>query len=163
MNHGETVYIETSIVSYLTARATNNLVAAAWQITTAQWWDSHSSDFDLYTSILTIQEAGRGHPEAAARRLEALEEITVLPITDAVVALSDALVRGQALPPNARNDAVHIAVSVVHGISYLLTWNFRHIANAATRPLIDEICERRGYRSSIICTPSELMGGRDAV
>ena len=158
MKSVETVYIETSVVSYLTARATSNLLAAAWQSATVEWWDNHSPRFRLYTSALTIEEAGRGHREAAARRLEALDGITLLPITEAVIALSGALINGRALPPNAQNDAIHIAVSAVNGIAYLLTWNFRHLANAETRPLIREVCEHNGYRGPEICTPSELMG-----
>ena len=156
-----TVYIETSVVSYLTARATNSLLAAAWQTATADWWDSHRSRFELYTSALTIEEAGRGHQEAAARRIEALDGIATLPITEAVIELSDALIRGRALPENAQNDAIHIAVSAAHDVTYLLTWNFRHLANAETKPLIREICTRLGYNSPEICTPSELMGGAE--
>ncbi len=160
-NDVRTVYIETSVVSYLTARATSNLLAAAWQAATTEWWDTHRSIFELYTSALTVEEAGRGHREAAARRLEALDGIAMLPITEAVIELSDALIHGRVLPPNAQNDAVHIAVSAVHDITYLLTWNFRHIANAETRPLIREVCTRQGYNSPEICTPSELMGGAE--
>ena len=157
----KTVYIETSVVSYLTARATSNLLAAAWQTATAEWWDTHRSRFDLCTSALTVEEAGRGNQEAAARRLEALGGISMLPITEAVADLSDAIISGRALPPSAQNDAIHIAVSAVHGIDYLLTWNFRHLANAETRPLIREVCEQKGYNSPEICTPSELMGGSE--
>ena len=157
-DNAETVYVETSVVSYLTARATNNLLAAAWQTATAEWWDGHRSRFELRTSALTIEEAGRGHQEAAARRLEALGGIAMLPITEAVVTLADALIRRRALPANAQNDAIHIAVSAVHGVDYLLTWNFRHLANAETRPLVREVCEQQGYASPEICTPSELMG-----
>ena len=163
MKNAETVYIETSVVSYLTARATRNLLAAAWQTATVEWWDNHSPRFELYTSALTIEEAGRGHREAAARRLEALDGITLLPITEAVIALSDALIHRRALPPSAQNDAIHIAVSAVNGVAYLLTWNFRHLANAETRPLIREVCEQKGYRGPEICTPSELMGDTENV
>ena len=157
--NAKTVYVETSVVSYLTARATRNLLAAAWQTATAEWWDTHRPRFELCTSALTIEEAGRGHEEAAARRLDALGGIAMLPITETVAALSDALIRGRALPTSAQNDAIHIAVSAVHDVDYLLTWNFRHLANAETRPLIREVCEQQGYNSPEICTPSELMGG----
>ncbi len=157
----KTVYVETSVVSYLTARATSNLLAAAWQSATTEWWDTHRRRFELRTSALTLEEAGRGHHEAAARRLEALDGIAMLPITEAAVALADALIRRRALPANAQNDAIHIAVSAVHGVDYLLTWNFRHLANAETRPLVREVCELQGYASPEICTPSELMGGMD--
>ena len=146
-DNAEMVYVETSVVSYLTARATNNLLAAAWQTATAEWWDGHRSRFELRTSALTIEEAGRGHQEAAARRLEALGGIAMLPITEAVITLADALIRRRALPANAQNDAIHIAVSAVHGVDYLLTWNFRHLANAETRPLVCEVCEQQGHAS----------------
>ena len=79
--------------------------------------------------------------------------------TRPVVELADALIRERVLPASAQNDAIHIAVSAVHDIDYLLTWNFRHLANAETRPLIREVCERQCYISPEICTPSELMGG----
>ena len=121
-----TVYIETSVVSYLTARPTSNLLAAAWQKATADWWDAHRPRFDICTSDLTIEEAGRGNPEAAARRLQALGGIDLLPITEAVVNLSVALLHDRALPENAQNDALHIGASAVHGVDYLMTWNFRH-------------------------------------
>ena len=159
--NAKTVYVETSVVSYLTARATSNLLAAAWQLATAEWWATHRPRFELCTSALTIEEAGRGHQEAAARRLEALSGIAMLPITEPVVTLADALIRRRALPPSAQNDAIHIAVSAVHGVDYLLTWNFRHLANAETRPLVREVCELQEYASPEICTPSELMGGTE--
>ena len=91
--------------------------------------------------------------------------MTLLPITDAVDALADALIHRRALPlpSNARNDAVHIAVSAVHNITYLLTWKFQQIANAATMSHIGEVCEQYDYRSPVICTPSELMEGHDVV
>lgn len=157
----KTVYIETSVVSYLTARATHNLLAAAWQTATAEWWDIHKKRFELRTSALTIEEAGRGNQEAAARRLEALEGITILPLTEAVVSLSNVLMNGGTLPASAQSDAIHISIAAVHGIDYLLTWNFRHIANAETRPLIRKVCEQQGYICPEICTPSELMGGSE--
>ena len=160
-DNAKTVYVETSVVSYLTARARNNLLAAAWQTATAEWWDTHRPRFELCTSALALEEAGRGHQEAAARRLEALGGIAMLPITEAVAALADTLMRRRALPSSAQNDAIHIAVSAVHGVDYLLTWNFRHLANAETRPLVREVCEQQGYASPEICTPSELMGGME--
>ena len=158
-----TVYIETSVVSYLTARPTSNLLAAAWQKTTADWWDAHRPRFDICTSALTIEEAGRGNPEAAARRLQALGGIDLLPITEAVVNLSAALLHDRALPENAQNDALHIGVSAVHGVDYLMTWNFRHLANAETRRIIRSVCAQQGYASPEICTPSELIGGLENV
>ena len=165
MTIDKTVYIETSVVSHLTARRTNDMFVVVRQIATNEWWDTQSTHFELCNSAVTVEEAERVQPEAVARRLEALDGMTMLPITDAADALADALIHRRALPPpsNARNDAVHIAVSAVHNIAYLLSWNFQHIANAATMSHIGEVCEQHGYRSPVICTPSELMGGHDVV
>ena len=157
-NPARTVYIETSVVSYLTARATNNLTAAAWQTATVEWWDQHISRFELRTSVLTIEEARRGDRDAAARRLRALTGIPMLPITEEAITLAEALIRRGALPPNAQNDALHISVSAAHGVEYLLTWNFRHLPNAETRPLVREVCASHGYSLPEICAPIELMG-----
>lgn len=85
----------------------------------------------------------------------------MLPITEAAVTLVDALIRRRALPASALNDAIHIAISAVHGVDYLLTWKFRHLANAETKPLVRQVCEQQGYSSPEICTPSELMGGTE--
>jgi len=159
----KTVYIETSIVSYLTARPTSNLLVAAWQKTTVDWWDTQRNRFDLYTSNVTVEEAGRGSPEAAARRLEALAGIPLLPITEAVVVLSKALLQGGALPAKALDDSLHIAISAVHGVDYLLTWNCRHLDNAETKPIIRSVCAVHEYTSPEICTPQELMGVFDDV
>ena len=130
---------------------------------TADWWDAHRPRFGICTSDLTIEEAGMGSPQAVARRLQALDSIAILPITEAVVKLSAALLHGRALPTNAQNDAIHIGVSAVHGVDYLLTWNFRHLANAETRRIIRSVCERQGFTSPEICTPSELIGGLEDV
>jgi predicted nucleic acid-binding protein len=154
----KSVYVETSIVSYLTARPSNDLLTAAWQKATADWWDTQRGRFDLYTSDIVLEEAARGNAEAAAKHLEALVGIPVLAITDEVRALSKALVREGALPPKALDDSLHIAISAVHGTDYLLTWNCRHIDNAETKPIIRSVCMVNGHACPEICTPQELMG-----
>ena len=157
----KTVYIETSVVSYLTARPTADLLAAAWQKVTLDWWEIQRSRFDLYTSVVTVQEAGRGDRNARARRLASLTDIPLLPITESVGALATALLQGQALPDKAANDALHVAVAAVHGVDYLLTWNYRHLDNAEMKPAIRDTCARHGHVAPEICTPRELMGGDD--
>jgi len=157
----QSVYIETSIVSYLTARPTGDLLAAAWQKTTHDWWDMQRGRFDLYTSDVSIEEAEKGDPGAAARRIETLSKLPLLAITDAVVTLSKTLIKRKALPAVAFNDALHIAVSAVHEMDYLLTWNFRHLDNAETKPIIRAVCIAGGYSTPEICTPQELMGAND--
>lgn len=157
----KTVYIETSVVSYLTARPSSNLLAAAWQKVTVDWWETQRPRFDLYTSNITVEEAGRGDSVAGARRLDALSGISILPITEATVELSKEPLRRGVLPAKAENDALHVAVSAVHGINYLLTWNCRHLDNAEIKPVIRNVCALCGQTSPEICTPQELMGGFD--
>jgi len=153
------VYIETSIVSYLTARPSQNLLVAAWQGITVEWWDYHRLGFQLCTSGLVLEEAGRGDPEAAARRIACLEGMPLLAATDEVMELAGKLLAPGPLPLAAAEDAFHIALSAVHTVDYFLTWNFRHIDNAQTKPHVREQCMRNGYACPEICTPQELIGG----
>ena len=153
----KTVYIETSIPSYLTARPSRDIRAAAWQQITSQWWDEARAEYDLFTSELVIVEASAGNSEAAARRLEALQGIAELPIDQEVQELAEELISKGGVPAGAEADALHIAVAAVHRIDYLLTWNFRHIDNAATKPLIRSICADAGYTCPEICAPVELL------
>jgi predicted nucleic acid-binding protein len=153
-----TVYIETSIVSYLTARPSRDLLVTAHQQLTVTWWDQQRSHYELFTSQVVLAEARAGDPDAAQRRVAVLEHLPLLDVTDAAITLAAALVSGQALPAQAAQDALHVAVACVHGIEYLLTWNCAHLANARLRSRIEQICREAGYVPPIICTPEELEG-----
>ncbi|MBN1293509.1 MAG: type II toxin-antitoxin system VapC family toxin [Candidatus Latescibacteria bacterium] len=154
----QSVYIETSIFSYLTAHLSRNLITAAWQQITFEWWSLHRNGFELYISELVVAEAERGDTQAAEKRLAELHGIPELSITEEAIAFAEKLIKGGALPHNAADDAMHISVAAVHGIDYLLTWNCRHINNAEMKPFIRKICNDYGYIYPEICTPQELMG-----
>lgn len=154
------VYIETSVVSYLTARLSASLIAAARQQVTREWWDFHRPRFEQFISPLVIEEAGRGDSAAAARRLAALEGFSVLEPTSSAAEMVDCFITEYALPSSARDDATHVALAAVHGMDYLVTWNCRHIDNAEIKPFLRSICAAHGYTCPEICTPEELMGGR---
>ena len=154
----EKIYIETSIVSYLTARPSSNLIAAAWQKETLDWWTTQRQHFDLYISDMVLEEAAMGDSVAASCRLEALAGISVLPLDESVVKLSKILIQDGGLPAKALDDALHIAISAVNSMDYLLTWNCRHIDNAQKKPLIRRICHAQGFICPEIATPIELMG-----
>jgi hypothetical protein len=154
-----TAYIETSVISYLTARPSPVLLAAAHQQVTREWWDHHRHRFDLHISQLVLDEAARGDPDAAALRLAALEGFAVLEATQSAAELVDMLISDRALPSAARDDAAHVAIAAVHNMDYLVTWNCRHIDNAEAKPLIRSVCAVHGYVCPEICTPEELMGG----
>ncbi len=152
------VYVETSIVSYLTGRPSRNLLALAWREVTVEWWDRRRGQFEVFISELVREEAGRGDAQAAQDRLNRLTGIPLLSTTDAVVVLARALIAGGALPAKAMGDALHISLCAVHRIDYLLTWNFRHLDNAELKPLVRAICLNNSYSCPEICTPQELMG-----
>ncbi|MCA9324699.1 type II toxin-antitoxin system VapC family toxin [Candidatus Saccharibacteria bacterium] len=154
----KSVYLETSFISYLTNRPSHDLITAGHQALTQDWWDNQRPHFTLYVSELVVTEAKRGHEEAAAKRLSALENIELLKITDEISAFAKALITGHAIPEVAVADAVHVSTAAINGIDYLLTWNCKHIANAQRYEAIREICREQGYRSPVICTPEELIG-----
>ena len=153
------VYVETSVISYLASRPSRDIIVAGHQQTTLEWWDARD-DWRLFVSPLVMREAGGGDADAAARRLAFARGLMVLPMTDAAQSLAGLLLAGAALPVKAAEDALHIAIGAVHRIEYLLTWNCRHIANATKRVAISAICEQSGYRTPIICTPEELLGDK---
>lgn len=151
------VYVETSLVSYLTARPSRDLVIAAHQQITHEWWDTRRASFEMCASQLVFQEASAGDPQAAQERIEAMQTMTLVETTPAALSLAKDLVQAGALPAKAGDDALHIAVAATQGIPYLLTWNCRHMANATMRPVIESVCARNGFKAPIICTPEELL------
>lgn len=152
------VYIETSLVSYLTARPSRDLLVAAHQQLTVAWWDEHRTRYELFPSQVVLAEARAGDPDAAQRRLAVLERLPLLDVADTAIALAARLVTEQALPAQAAQDALHLAIACVHGMEYLLTWNCMHLANARLRSRIEQVCRDAGYVPPIICTPEELEG-----
>jgi predicted nucleic acid-binding protein len=154
----ETVYIETSIIGYLTARPSNNLILMANLEITRRWWENRRSQFALYISQVVLDEATQGDPEMALKRLEILQNLSVLELTEAVQDLGAQFLMRSSLPAKASDDAIHIAAATVHGLDYLLTWNCKHIANAQIQRKLVEICLDFGYNLPTICTPYELMG-----
>ena len=151
------VYIETSVISYLTSRPNRDLIVAGHQQITRDWWDTRRHAFGLVASQLVVQEASGGDKEAARARLEVLATLELLAVTEESLALAQALVREGSLPQKAAQDALHIAVSVTNGLDYLLTWNCKHLANATMRSSIDRVCLQQGYEPAVICTPEELL------
>jgi hypothetical protein len=150
------VYIETTFVSYLTARASRDVVIAGHQQSTKEWWEDCRGDYQLCASELVLQEAGAGDPQAAQERLDVLKDMILLETRQEAQDLAKELVQAGALPAKAFEDALHIAVAAHQKIPYLLTWNLRHMANATMRPLIETVCASKGYKAPIICTPEEL-------
>ncbi|OHB66763.1 MAG: DNA-binding protein [Planctomycetes bacterium RBG_13_60_9] len=151
------IYIETSVVSYLTSRLSTDMIVAAHQRVTNKWWEERASHFEMVISELVYREAAAGDAAAANLRLEAIANLKALTVTEEAVGLADLLTARGPIPREHAADALHIAMAAVNGIDYLLTWNCKHLANAAHRSRIESLVEGAGYLCPIICTPEELM------
>jgi hypothetical protein len=154
----ETVYIETSILGYLTARPSRDLVVAANIEITREWWDTRRSDFQLYSSQAVVKETSQGDAKIAFQRLEIIRNFALLDLNQSVLDLAEQFLERSSLPAKADVDAVHIAAATVHGMDYLLIWNCKHIANAQIQRKLAEISLYLGYDLPILCTPYELLG-----
>lgn len=152
------LYLETTIPSYLTAWPSRDLVIAGHQQVTRDWWQARKNVFDIFISTFVLDEAGAGDPEAASLRLKIIEQLSVLSITDEVETLAKRLLDSQIIPAKAALDASHIAISAVHRLDFLMTWNCTHLANAQIKRKVDRVCRDAGYLCPTICTPEELMG-----
>jgi hypothetical protein len=151
-----TVYIETTIVSYLTAWPSRDVIRLSHEVLTRQWWTQSRLQFDLFASDFVLAEASAGDAVAAAERLKALADIPLLSTSEAVDRLADRLASALVLPPRARMDAAHVAIAAVHGVRFLLTWNCTHLANGALADKIEQTCADAGFAAPRILTPEQL-------
>jgi predicted nucleic acid-binding protein len=153
----QTIYVETSIISYLASKPSKENLIAACQKATHSWWTHHRNRYNLFTSQLVVAEAVRGDPKLSKKRLDYLKGIPELLITPEIRDMAEALIKQGALPKMAEADGLHIATAAVHRMDLLLTWNCRHIDNPATKPIIRSVCMIEGYKYPEICTPIELL------
>lgn len=156
-----TIYVETTIPSFLTARPSGDLITAGEQETTRQWWETRREEFELFVSDLVLAEAARGDAAAAQKRLETLKDLPLFAADSEVDALTEAILKSGIIPPKAAAEAVHVALATRHGMNVLMTWNCKQIANAVLLHRLSEVVARAGYRLPIVCTPRELTGGLD--
>jgi predicted nucleic acid-binding protein len=154
----DSVYIETTIVGHIAGRLHPDPLVALRQQVTRDWWRDEAPRYNVFISQLVLEECSEGDPSAASERLEVVKELDLLEASGKVDDLADGLIAGKAVPASEPRDAFHIAIAAVHGVNYLLTWNYKHIANATLRTRIEEVCRDAGFEPPIICTPEELMG-----
>ena len=151
------VYIESSVISYLTSRPSADPIKSAWQAVTTQWWNTKRDQVTACISPYVIDEVGAGDPEAARQRIDMIRPLTVLDTNTEIEALADFLLLGGGLPPKARFDALHIACAAFHNVNIVMTWNFKHIANPVQLPVMRGLCAARGYRLPELVSPLEMM------
>ena len=152
-----TVYIETTIIGYLTSWPRKDPLVAGQQTLTREWWDQERNDYDLVTSAVVRSEAAAGDATAAAERLAVIDKLRFLSITPESIALAQALLSRLAIPPTEDRDAAHVGIAAAHGVHYLLTWNCRHIHNSFIERRLAGICQTLGLSLPVLCTPRELM------
>ncbi len=158
------MYLETSFVSYLAAaiqqRASNDVNTSHRQLASLRWWTQHREQFGLFVSGTVLRECSTGHSDAVTHRLRVLASAELLADNHEIIELTARLVEPLGpLPRKAEADATHIAFASVYGCEYLLTWNFKHIANAMLQPALYKIVNSYGYQPSILCTPEQLIAG----
>ena len=145
---GSSVYVETSVVGYATSWPSRDLLTAARQRSTSDWFGSQATRLTLYISQMVMDEISAGDPEAAKERLEFVKDIPVLEMTQDAVALARTLLSEGALPQKAKEDALHVAIAAANGMDFLVTWNCKHIANAYMRPVIVRVCSSAGFQAA---------------
>ena len=153
-----TVYIETTIPSYLVARRSRDLVTVAHQQITHEWWDSERERFDLFVSEAVLDEIRAGDPKYAAKRMKLVADVEVLKFSPAVEELGFEYQRRLGLAGSGTSDLPHFAYSVAYNMDYLLTWNCAHIANGQIIKRLLKVNHDLGRPTPIILTPQELMG-----
>jgi len=153
----KSVYVETTVVSYFTARPSRDVIVAARQEATRELWPRLLSEYDSYVSVLVREEVAKGEEDQASLRLRAVQAFSVLDIDEAAHALAAKIIDGHGIPDEHPEDALHVAVAAVSGIDVLVTWNFAHLNNPFTRMMVRQIVENAGYQCPELCSPDELL------
>jgi predicted nucleic acid-binding protein len=153
----ESIYLETTVVSYYTSKPSRDIIALAHQEITRQWWPIALRRYDIFISEVVIEEASFGDPEAAKRRLGELKDFPHLELNDKVEEMAQVYMERLEIPKKSFRDAAHLAIACVHNIDYLVTWNCAHLANGEVIKKLMKINESIGIHTPIICTPEELM------
>ena len=153
----KSVYIETTVVSYYTARPSRDVIVAARQEATRELWPRLAAEYESFVSVLVQEESSKGDEEQASLRLQAVRTFEVLDVDEAAQTLASTLIEGGGIPEQYPEDALHIAVAAVNGMDVLVTWNFAHMNNPFTRMIVRQIVENAGYQCPEICSPDELL------
>jgi len=154
------IYLETSVISYLTARPSKTIIGAAHQQITLAWWEVRHQ-YDLFVSESVLRECGAGDPSAAQKRLAVVSDVPLLTMTEQAIDVAQALIDRKIVPFKAAEDALHIAIATINSVDYLLTWNCKHIANPEIQRNIAAYLDTVGLFLPFICTPEELLGDND--
>lgn len=152
-----TVYIESTVISYVTAKPSRDLIVAAHQQITTEWWASVRPKVDCFISPFVIQEISAGDEEAAKKRLETVGDLPVLEVNKEIQQLAQRYFDALEIAEKAKLDASHLAVAVWHEVDYLLSWNCKHIVSGRVKKMLEKINTDLNMKTPVFCTPEELM------
>jgi len=152
-----TVYLETTIPSYLVARLSNYMIVAAQQLITREWWDTAHLHYDLYVSEAVLEECRAGDPAIAEKRVEIVHALPVLAINNEIISIASTYQNLLSIPEKSKVDALHLAFAVLYEMDYLLTWNCKHLAHGEVRTRLHRYNQTHGLFEPMIVTPQELM------
>jgi len=155
-----TIYIETTIPSYLTAKPSRDILQLARQSITQKWWETKRQDYDLVTSDFTVTECRRGDPVAAQRRIECISGIPLLELTEDMFLLSNIYMKFLLIPENSKDDTLHLAACVIKQVDYLLTWNCKHLG-PVTMQMVQKYNDKHGLFVPILVTPEAFFDERE--
>src|SRR3990167_8685934 len=153
-----TLYLETTIPSYLVAKSTRDVIVLAHQQLTREWWNDHRHLYEMFISQVVLDEIKRGESEMTEKRVEVLQGIPILEMNDEVERLAKRYFESLHFSAKAIRDAFHLAFAVIYEIDFMATWNCTHLANANTIFRLSRLNKEWGYETPIICTPEELIG-----
>jgi predicted nucleic acid-binding protein len=153
----DAAYLETTVVGNIAGRLHPDPTIAARRRVTRRWWATASTHYNLFVSQLTIDECDEGDPDAAAERLDVIRNLPLLDASEAAENLADLLIARLAVPASQPRDALHIAMATVHGVQFLVTWNFKYILNPHLQLRIADTCYESGFVPPVICTPEQLL------
>lgn len=153
----QSVYIETTIVSYLSANPSRDIIVAAHQQITQEWWQNVRPKVDCYISPFVLQESQRGDDDAAKRRIKLLSGISILELNNKIEKIAGIYFNELNIPDKAQLDAAHLAVACYYKIDYLISWNCKHIVSARIRKELEKLNNELNLFTPVICTPEELM------
>ncbi|MBS3907146.1 MAG: type II toxin-antitoxin system VapC family toxin [Syntrophaceae bacterium] len=155
----QSIYLETTIVSYYTSKPSRDIIVLAHQEITRQWWPMAIKRYDVYISEVVIEEAGFGDMESAKRRLEALKDFPHLELNDKVEEMAQIYMERLEIPEKSFRDAAHLAIASIHHIDYLVTWNCTHLANGEVIRKLMKINESFGVHTPNYLHTRRVNGG----